>query len=137
MILRLVYVSAAARPFDAPALAELLRASRARNAADGLTGMLLYHDGSFIQVLEGPEPAVRACYARIQRDRRHVRVTTVFEEEDGERAFAEWSMGFLDPAAVRPADLAAFTPFLEHRADADAGTGAVREALLVFRESVR
>lgn len=137
MILRLVYVSAAAHPFDAPALADLLRTSRARNAEVGLTGMLLYKDGSFIQVLEGPEPAVRSCYARIQRDRRHVRVTSVFEEEDTERAFAAWSMGFLDPAAVRPADLAAFTAFLEHGAGADAGSGAVREALLVFRESVR
>ena len=144
MILRLVYVSAATELLGDAALATLLAESRAHNAADGITGMLLYTDGSFIQVLEGPVAAVRACYARILVDPRHTRVTTVFEEESEGRDFAEWTMGFLNGAAVPAEAVAGFTGFLARGttpADLppviDARPGPARDALLAFRDSVR
>lgn len=56
--------------------------------------MLLYSDGRFVQALEGPEDAVRALYARIQRDPRHARVLTVRAGPGPRRYFADWSMGF-------------------------------------------
>jgi hypothetical protein len=149
MILRLIYVSAATRLLDDAALAALLEESRARNAEDAITGMLLYNEGSFMQVLEGPPDAVRACYARIQRDERHTRVTTVLEDVGRARDFAAWSMGFLNGADLRPEELAGFTHFLSRGvtpadlppAAADPANqvraGTAREALLAFRESVR
>ena len=144
MILRLVYVSAATELLDDAALAALLAQSRAHNATDGITGMLLYTDGSFIQVLEGPPDAVRACYARIQLDGRHTRVTTVFEEEGDGRDFAEWTMGFLNGSAVPAEAVAGFTAFLARgTAPADLPPGVVarpgpaRDALIAFRDSVR
>ena len=144
MILRLVYVSAATELLDDAALATLLAESRARNAADGITGMLLYTDGSFIQVLEGRPAAVRASYARIRVDARHTRVTTVFEEESAGRDFAEWTMGFVNGAAMPAEAVAGFTAFLA-RGNApadlpppvDARPGPARDALLAFRDSVR
>ena len=52
---RLVYVSAATVPFTDAALAQLLNISRKNNVAAGITGMLVYRDGDFLQILEGGE----------------------------------------------------------------------------------
>jgi hypothetical protein len=75
-------------------LQELLRQSRAYNAQHGITGLLLYSDGHYVQVLEGPQSAVQALYARIQQDPRHEQVVTVSAGPGPQRQFAEWSMGF-------------------------------------------
>ncbi|MCK7501422.1 MAG: BLUF domain-containing protein [Comamonadaceae bacterium] len=56
-----IYASAAAQPLDAAVPARMLEASRANNRRLGITGMLLYADGSFFQVLEGPSPPSRRC----------------------------------------------------------------------------
>jgi hypothetical protein len=74
-------------------LQELLRQSWAYNAQHGITGLLLYSDGRYVQVLEGPQSAVQALYARIQRDPRHEQVVTVSAGPGPPRQFAEWSMG--------------------------------------------
>jgi hypothetical protein len=75
-------------------LQALLRQSRAYNAQHGITGLLLYSSGRYVQVLEGPQSVVRALYARIQRDPRHEQVVTVSAGPGPQRQFAEWSMGF-------------------------------------------
>ncbi|MFN3587081.1 MAG: BLUF domain-containing protein [Moraxellaceae bacterium] len=93
-MLSLVYVSAAAQPFSEAELQALLETSRRNNQRDNITGMLLYRDGDFLQVLEGPEDAVRATYARIGRDRRHGRFIMLDESHIDTRAFNQWAMGF-------------------------------------------
>jgi len=67
----LVYVSSATLPFSGEDLRALLATCRENNAELGVTGMLLYKDGNFMQVLEGDEQAVRGLYARIAADPRH------------------------------------------------------------------
>ncbi|MBA3273301.1 MAG: BLUF domain-containing protein [Chthoniobacterales bacterium] len=67
----LVYASIANEDFSPEQLIDLLATSRRNNDASGITGMLLYKDRRFLQVLEGSEAAVRATYARIKRDPRH------------------------------------------------------------------
>ena len=59
---------AARRPFSLAALTSLLLLGRERNHAQGLTGVLLYAEGSFLQVLEGSAAAVRSTFARIEAD---------------------------------------------------------------------
>jgi hypothetical protein len=83
-------------------LHDLLAQSQAYNAAHGLTGVLLYSAGQFVQVLEGPEEEVRAVYGRIQRDLRHTDVRTLSEGPGPKRRFADWRMAF---TAVPPAQL--------------------------------
>ncbi len=89
-----IYASAACQPFDGAALRGLLENSRAHNEQAGITGMLLYADGSFFQVIEGPAEAVSALFARIAADPRHEQVTRIIEEPIARRRFADWSMGF-------------------------------------------
>ncbi len=60
----LTYVSSAVRPFAEDELADLLAVSRQNNARLGITGMLLYKDGNFMQVLEGEEAEVRTLYEK-------------------------------------------------------------------------
>ena len=79
----------------------LLERSRHKNAERGITGMLLFIEGSFFQVLEGDAEIVDSVYETIARDSRHDRVTQIIREPISKRCFGEWSMGF---AAVERVD---------------------------------
>ena len=92
-IYQVLYHSVATQPLREAELQALLEQTRSHNAQHQLTGILLYSDGRFVQLLEGPEPAVRALYPRIQQDRRHTQVVTVSEGPGPHRRFADWSMG--------------------------------------------
>jgi hypothetical protein len=72
----------------------LLERARRANAGQNLTGMLLYIEGSFFQVLEGEAEAIDALYAKIMRDPRHTRITLIIRETIAQRDFSEWTMGF-------------------------------------------
>lgn len=91
-----VYVSSATHLFTKSQLLELLTKSRENNTKLGLTGMLLYKDGNFMQILEGEEATVRALYAKVDRDPRHHGVITLLQGHVEERQFSDWSMGFHD-----------------------------------------
>lgn len=91
---RLVYSSRSTGPFDRAELAQILATSRRRNADEGVTGLLLYSDRTFLQLLEGEEPAVRAAYARISADSRHDEVTLLVDRPVDERECPDWAMGF-------------------------------------------
>ena len=96
-MLRLIYSSRAAREMTVNDLEQILGVSRARNALAGITGLLLYRDGIFLQCLEGGEMAVRETYARIQRDPRHNRLLHLIEERIEQRSFPDWAMEFRRP----------------------------------------
>ena len=96
MLYSLAYESQASVPLTAPDLLELLSRSRENNARTGVTGILLYRHGTFLQVLEGPHAEVDALYATIARDDRHREVSTLLAEDRAERRFPDWTMGFAD-----------------------------------------
>jgi len=90
-------------------LQRLLDQARTYNAEAHLTGLLLYRDGRYVQVLEGPKDEVRAAYARIRRDPRHAHVVTVSEGLGPERRFPDWCMALgngAEPAVDRLLDAA-------------------------------
>lgn len=93
-VYQILYHSVAARPFTEDELHTLLKNARSFNARQGITGILLYSDGRFVQLLEGAEQPVRQLYARIQQNPRHTQVVTVSEGPGPGRRFADWSMGF-------------------------------------------
>ncbi len=59
-----------------------------------ITGMLLYLEGKFIQVLEGRKDAVLSLFDKIKKDLRHERIRTIIEGMPDKRVFKNWSMGF-------------------------------------------
>lgn len=93
---QLLYASNTSRDVTQDVLDDILAKSRRNNARDGITGMLLYIEGGFMQVLEGEEAAVGAAYERIARDKRHWN-TQILLDRAAPRAFGQWSMGFERP----------------------------------------
>lgn len=93
MLFHTLYMSSAREPLGDAELNALLNTARHNNKEVGVTGMLLYSDGNFIQYLEGEEADVRTVYARIDRDPRHTGVMLVSNGPIEMRAFADWSMG--------------------------------------------
>lgn len=91
---RIIYLSSAPVLLAPDEIAEILAVSRRNNAAAGITGLLLYHDGNILQVLEGEEPALSACFARICRDSRHRQVIVLKRSPVEARAFPQWQMGY-------------------------------------------
>ena len=102
MLVRLLYASRATAAMDAEELIAILRQSQAANPAQGITGVLCYSQGIFLQVLEGGRSAVNRLYARIVADRRHGDVELLCYQEIEERRFAHWSMGQVNLAHLNP-----------------------------------
>jgi Sensors of blue-light using FAD len=90
----IIYCSAASADFDEACIGSILEQSRANNYARGITGMLLYVQRCFFQVLEGDLAAINAVYGTIQLDPRHYRITRIIAESIVQRSFGEWTMGF-------------------------------------------
>lgn len=94
MLFRLIYVSRAVRQIRSEDVDNILTVARARNAGLGITGLLLFADDNFIQVLEGDKEAVETVFASIERDSRHRGVTVLVREDAAHRDFPDWAMGF-------------------------------------------
>ena len=120
-LIQLAYVSTAVTFMPREELTGMLDQAREKNARLGITGMLLYKDKSFLQVLEGEPDAVHELYQRIQRDDRHEKVKTLFDENvDGtDLNDLEGYSDFLDTPDTARA-------FFEHRTRA-------KKLLLLFR----
>ncbi len=111
-MLSLVYVSSANHLFPDWELKALLEQSRDNNARLAITGMLLYKDGNFMQVLEGSDEALPALYAKIQSDPRHHGVLQLIRRQIQEREFAAWSMGFRNLKDVNLEQTPGYSSFL-------------------------
>ncbi|MEH6647459.1 BLUF domain-containing protein [Sulfitobacter sp.] len=90
----LIYTSTASHLMDDSELENLLENCRMKNLKNDVTGMLLYKEGSFMQLLEGERNAVMSTYDRIEKDTRHKDITLLRERALPERNFGGWSMGF-------------------------------------------
>jgi len=90
----IIYQSTATQPFADDDLRALLADARRFNAAQHITGVLLYHDGQFLQVLEGNEAALQSLYAAIKADSRHTHLVKLADAPLVQRNFGEWSMAF-------------------------------------------
>jgi hypothetical protein len=104
-LLSLVYASRAVVGFGLDDLDELLAHSRRANAVAGVTGLLLFKDHRFLQLLEGPATAVREKMAFIAEDPRHEHVTVLLEEDVPTRQFPEWTMGYAAEDTLQRAEV--------------------------------
>lgn len=113
MLFHLIYVSTAVVPMTEDDLVRLLEQSRSSNAQNRLTGMLLYKNGHFMQVLEGEESSVKEIFHDIEKDLRHKSVDVLRAEYIQHRDFPDWTMGFANIDKLDPSSLPGFTRFLE------------------------
>lgn len=92
----LSYVSNQAAAMDNAALLKLLDQARRRNAALGITGLLLHRENCFFQVLEGGREEVLGLFEQIASDKRHQRVEIVSEGTIRAREYSDWRMAFIE-----------------------------------------
>ena len=94
MMHNVIYLSAASYLFSDEELIAFLNKSRANNIKLGITGLLLYNEGSILQILEGEKQVVSDLYKIIERDNRHTRIVKMIDASITQRSFSDWSMGF-------------------------------------------
>ena len=109
----LIYVSSATHLFTEAELRDLLEVSRRNNSALGVTGMLLYKDGNFMQFLEGEKEKVLTLSARIEKDPRHKGMITLLQQDNAEREFPEWSMGYKKLGKEKLPEAPGYSDFLD------------------------
>lgn len=109
----LAYVSSATVLFTDKELVELLEISRKNNALRGITGMLLYKDGNFMQFLEGPKQQVLQLVEKIKNDPRHRGIIVLLQEEHEQREFDGWAMAFKKLDSETALEVPGYSPFLD------------------------
>jgi hypothetical protein len=90
----IVYISSSKGLLSEEQLTRILEKSRQSNRFLGITGVLLYFNGSIIQVLEGEQERVKSLYDVIRQDARHSGMITLFNCPIEKRSFSDWSMGY-------------------------------------------
>lgn len=89
----IVYVSSATHRLSEAEMEALLLDARERNQRHGITGILLYGEGNFMQCIEGLPDDVELIYARICASRQHRDLIKLMDEPSAERCFPDWYMG--------------------------------------------
>ena len=114
-MIHLIYVSSATHEMSDNELGILLRQSRSRNQRQEITGMLLYVNGSFVQVLEGSKQDVNEVYSDILIDDRNTGNIVIANEAISDRLFPDWTMGFKKLTSSDANELPGYTDFIKNR----------------------
>ena len=93
-MIRILYYSTATFTPKISDLEEILDIAWKNNTADDISGVLMYHDMTFFQIIEGPEENVRRLLERIKADPRHTGFTLTQDTPIETRSFSDWSMGY-------------------------------------------
>ena len=127
MLVRLLYASRAVDTSPA-AIQAILESARRHNHQDGVTGILVYGGGVFMQAIEGGRQVISNLYGTIQRDARHRDVVLLRYEEIVERRFGSWTMGHVNLSRINQATVLKYSETAE--LDPYAVSGSVSLALL-------
>ena len=125
-VYQLAYLSQSSYFSDQQSLSQLLQQSRHANQQRDVTGILLYHQQHFFQVLEGNKPTVEVLYQKILNDPRHrgCRKMAIFETE--RRDFDAWRMAFCQLDDDDPLLQQGFMPLLKvHHQDDEPSADSV------------
>lgn len=116
------------------ALAALMEKSRINNVARGITGVLIYHQQEFLQLIEGEREAVQDLYQSICNDPRHQQTYTMWSNPITERSFADWAMGFVAPIDADLRGKLGYEPLLSLGLKASTRDTAGKKLLLMLRD---
>jgi Sensors of blue-light using FAD len=138
-MIQYIYVSSSVNPFSKEELLALLASARENNERLGVTGMLVYKDGVFMQALEGDEMSIRWLSAKIAKDPRHKNIVCLADRPLTEREFPDWSMGFCNLDDIDPREVPGYTTFMDSPISAKnfTKTPALAHAFLLLFKSTR
>ena len=98
---QLIYSSIATNKMMLSHLIPLLRKARTNNKLSDVTGLLVYADGMFLQVLEGEEEVVNGLMEKISEDSRHKEIKVIRGSNVDKRTFSNWEMAYTSPSAKK------------------------------------
>ena len=90
------YLSQSKLDWTDEAIDELLERSKRNNATRKITGAMIYANGYFMQLIEGPQIAVDELYSAIETDPRHEVLSLLHNQEIKDRHFSDWAMEYRD-----------------------------------------
>lgn len=93
---QLIYLSVATAPMEPTEIGDMLAIARKNNYSVSVSGLLVYHEQCFLQVLEGPKVAVEAIFGRVSTDPRHQHVEVQLRQVVDAKEFDGWSMAYID-----------------------------------------
>lgn len=132
-LIHCIYASTAQAGFKESEIPALLEKARTANAARGITGILLYIEGSFFQVLEGHAPDVDFAFDHISHDPRHTHVTQIIREPIASRRFGDWTMGYQTVDPLEAGELVGENDFFKSAAFVtQIGSGRARKLVEAF-----
>jgi viroplasmin and RNaseH domain-containing protein len=111
-LIHIVYVSFSKKSLSEEEILKLLTEVRAKNKAQDVTGLLLYNNEAFIQVIEGQKNTINKLFEIIKKDTRHENVVKLLEEPVESRAFPDWSMGFQKITQKETSEIRGFSDFM-------------------------
>lgn len=112
--MHMIYCSTASHAFSDDELDALLEKARLNNLSLNVTGMLLYENGSFFQVIEGAPDVIEKLFRKIGSDSKHHKVITIISEPIAKRSFADWTMGYVKLSKSDISDLIGSNDFFTH-----------------------
>lgn len=131
-----IYCSASANgAFTPRELEDILIVSRKNNQLNNVTGILLYFNGSILQVLEGNRLIVESLFNKISLDKRHAKISKLIFEEIERRDFAQWTMGFPKITTDELSRIPGLNDFfVKGNSYLELGEGRAKKLLSAFRE---
>jgi hypothetical protein len=139
-LFQIIYTSTANGLIGNEELKEMLKGSVQRNKRAGITGLLLFKDGCFMQVLEGEEATVKTLFSKICRDRRHRNIMPLIQETIRKRQFPDSAMAFPDLGAAKLRELPGYSDFLNTPLNGDLFAKDIskcQKILLYFKKNIR
>ncbi len=135
-LIHLIYCSAASNPdLSLDEIDTIQKKSRANNAEVGITGMLLFDQGSFFQVIEGERAVVEALFEVICEDEHHTNVAKILLESIEARDFGDWTMGLSRLTRDDFAQISGLNDFfVAGRSFQDLGAGRARTLLAAYKD---
>jgi hypothetical protein len=109
----LIYASSAVIRLSQNDLLDFLKDVRRRNEARGLTGMLLYRDGTYLQYLEGQRSDIDKLMNRLREDPRHKGLRIIREGTIRERLFPDWSMAYKNLTGLKSSHVPGYSERLQ------------------------
>lgn len=130
----IIYVSSARELLSEKQLNELLSLCRIANKKHNITGLLLYEDGNYMQVIEGEAADIDQLYFNIQHDQKHTGIITLLNEPIQQREFSNWSMAFKNLSLE---EKEGFSDFMSTSAEDSLLSGNANTLLLSFKKSLQ
>ena len=134
-LIHCIYASAGTEEFTPQDIVELLDKAKENNSKLDVTGMLLYEDGSFFQVLEGEYEAVSKLFKKIALDKRHEKIIKIIQEPIEERLFGDWTMGYSGISKNDLKDIEGLNDFFSSRqCYTELDSGRAKKLLAAFKD---